>query len=187
MSHSDLRAWGRWTAVVAMACTVLACTGPTGNARADGDEKPKPPKSADVQILVIMASRGKVGHVDSSLSEIAGLLEKNVPGMFNRFRLHRTAGDDVRLEKTATFALIDNYHLKAAYDGIDAGDDKQVRFRMTYTLVKRIQVTEDGKKKDKDVPVAGPIRYTVPPGLFCLIAGPKVGEETMVLAVQVRK
>jgi len=187
MNPSVLRASVRWMAAAACVCAVLACAGPAGNVRADGDEKPKPPRSVDIQALVIMASRGKVGHVDSSLSEISGLLEKNFAGMFNRFRLHRTANDDVRLEKTATLALIGDYYLKAAYDGIDVGANKQVKIRLRYTLVKRIQVTENGKKKDKDVPVAGPIRYTVAPGLFCLIAGPKVGEETMILAVQVRK
>ena len=187
MNHSALRASVRWMAGAAVVCAALACGGPAGTVRADGDEKPKPPKSVGVQALVIMASKGKDADVDSSLGEIAGLLEKNFAGMFNRFHLRRTAGGDVKLEKTATLALIDNYHLKAAYDGAEVDDRKQVKIRLTCTLVKRVQVTENGKKKDKDVPVAGPIRYTVPPGLFCLIAGPKVGDETMILAVQVRK
>jgi len=187
MKSNALRVTVRFTVGALVVCAVLAGAWPTAApAWADGD-KPKPPKSIDVQALVIMASKGKVEHVDPSLGEVAGLLRKNFAGMFNRFRLHRTAGDDVKLEKSVTLALIDKYHLKAAYDGANTDDPKQVKIRLTCTLVKRVPVTVDGKKKTKDVPVAGPIRYTVPRGLFCLIAGPKVETETMILAVRVPK
>jgi phosphate-selective porin len=145
-----------------------------------------PPDAISVETHVIMASKGKVEHVDASLKEVAVLLKRGFKGVFNRFRLHRTVTADVVLQKENTVGLIDKYYLRVKYRGAKTQEDKSQKMQVTYTLLKRVKVTVDGKIKDKDV-VLQSVNYTVPPGLFVLIAGPKVGEETMILAIRVQK
>jgi len=145
-----------------------------------------PPEAISVETHVILASRGKVEHVDASLKEVAVLLKRNFKGMFNRFRLHRTVTGDVPLLKENTVGLVDKYHLRVKYRGVQTAEDKSQKIQVTYTLLKRVKVTVDGKTTDKDV-VLQSVNYTVPRGLFVLIAGPKVGEETLILAIRVQK
>lgn len=149
-----------------------------------GDESP--PDAIGVEIHVIMASKGKVEHVDASLKEVAALLKRGFKSMFNRFRLHRTVPGNVALKKESTIGLIDKYYLRVTYRGVQVSEDKSQKVQVTYALLKRVKVTVDGKTKDKDV-VLQSVNYTVPRGLFVLIAGPKVGEETMILAIRVQK
>lgn len=174
----------RRIALAAAVCFALALWPVRARAQ---DEAPKPPKSISIQAHVIMASKAKLPHVEDSLKEVAGLLQKNLAGLFNRFRLHRTVSGEIKLEKSDTLALIDKYYLKVAYRGAtwDA-EKKEQKFQVTYTLVKRTQVVVDGVTKDKDEEIQ-PVMYTVAPGLFVLIAGPKVNEETLVLAVRIVK
>jgi hypothetical protein len=175
---------GRSAATLAAAVCLLALAWSAAGVRAaDGEAPPKPPKSVTVQAHVIMASRGKVPHVDDGLKHVADLLTGTFGRMFNRFRLHTTVSDDVKLEKSATLHLIEKYHLKTTYRG---AADKNRKIQVAYSVVKRIQVTEDGKTKDKDIPLTT-VNYTVPRGLFVTIAGPKVGDETMILAIRVLK
>jgi hypothetical protein len=148
---------------------------------------PAPPKSISVQAHVIMASKAQMPHVEDSLKEVAELLQKRFKDMFNRFRLHKTASGETKLKESQTLALVDKYHLKVAYNAsVEDPEKKEQKYQVTYTLMRRVQVTEGEKTVTKDEEIQ-PVQYTVAPGVFVLMAGPTVGEETLILAIRVAK
>lgn len=176
-----------WIAALA-ACAVLA-TAACSSARAQPapEDKPKPPKSVEVETYVIMASMGTPEHVDPSLKEVAELLKKRFKDVFNRFRRHNRLTGDVKLEKTADFALIDNYHLKVTYNGVKDDAERGRMIMVSWRLVRTTEVEEEGKATVKETTVAGPFNVNVIPGSFFLFGGPEVNQETMILAIRVLK
>ncbi len=171
--------------------------------REEGEEKEKPeapPESVKVQTLVILASKGKVPHEDENLKELAKILKKRFKGQFNRFRLHKETKTGLKLQPPSesgskpqrgpvTVRLIDDYRLKLSYLGVKRpkGDEKPAMVTLGISVVKAVETIEDEKKVVKEKTVIPPIRPSVVPGLFVLIGGPRVGEETLVLAVRARK
>lgn len=150
------------------------------------DDKPKPPpKDVDVQAYVIMASKDELPRTDPALKEIADLLMKRFKGVFNQFRFHNSLKGEVKLEKTTSFPVIENYYLKVTYLGVKDDKDRGRMISLSWRLVKRTQVTEDGKKKTRETSVAGPFNVNVVRGNFFLFGGPEVKKETMILAVRV--
>lgn len=178
-------------AAVVMTAVLALCTCLSGPVAAqDQPAPPTPPaasKSISVQAHVIMASKAQMPHVEDSLKEVADLLQKRFKDIFNRFRLHKTASGEVKLKESQTLALVDKYHLKVTYNAlVEDTEKKEQKHQVTYTLVRRVQVTEGEKTVTKDEEIQ-PVQYTVAPGVFVLMAGPTVGEETLILAIRVVK
>jgi len=170
--------------VAALACLTLVGGWPAG-AAAQQDDKPKAPKSVEVQAYVILASKGEVEHVDPALKELAELLQKRFKDQFNRFRLYKQPHDEVKLDKASYLALAEAYYLKVNYTGVTTGQPEMVK--LTLTVVKRIAETAGGKTETREVTVGAPLSINVVRGKFILIGGPAIGQETMILAVRVVK
>ena len=176
---------------------VLAAGGVAGLAApafADDKDKepPKPPKSVEVQTFVILASKGETEHIDPSLKELAELLKQRFKDQLNRFRLHKSLQGDVKLdpgkgEKTASFALIEDFYLKVAYHGIKKEPDGPEMIRLSLALVRVVEETKDDKTTKKEVRIIGPLGVNVVRERFILLGGPKVGNETLILAIRVLK
>lgn len=165
------------TMVVAAALVLAVGLPPVGSNTAGAQEKPEPeqkPKSITLQVYVIMASEAPKPHADPSLKELAGLLK----GRFNHFTLHRSVKESIKLGKQKRFSLAADYYLKAEYRDAEAA-----KIVLGWDLVR--VVTAGGKTRE--IGVAGPNGVTVTSGKFFLIAGPPVGDKTMLLAVRVMK
>ena len=148
-------------------------------------EFPKEPKAVEVQVFVIMASKGEVEHTDSALKELADLMKTEFT--FNRFRLHKSSQSEIRKDKASPFQLISDYTLWGTYLGASKINPAGV-VNLSVKLVRTEEVTDSkGVKKKVDKSITPKLTYALMRDRFILIGGPQVGEETMILAIRVMK
>jgi len=158
---------------------------PAAPAMAQQGEQPKPPpKSVEVQAFVILASKGEVDYADPSLKELAELLRSQFKDQFNRFRLHKVPHEEVRLDKTAYLSLVENYHLKVTYTGVEAEQPEKVR--LSLAIVRRVQEVVGGKVETRETTFVA-FKISIVRDKFFLMTGPQVGDEKVILAVRVLK
>jgi len=171
---------------VALILGVVAAGSAGSRALAQEKEPPKPPpKSVEIQVFVILASKGEVDYADPSLKELAELLKRDSKGQFNRFRLHKSPQAEVKLSTTTYFGLIENYHLKATYSGVKAEQPEMVQ--LSLSIVRREQGSVGGKDEIRETPVLGPLGINIVRDKFVLIGGPQIGDDKLILAVRVLK
>lgn len=155
------------------------------NVSARAPEFPKEPKAVEVQVFVIMASKGEVEHTDAALKELADLLKSQFN--FNRFRLHKSSQAEIRRDKPSPFQLISDYLLWGTYLGVNKSNPEGA-VNLNLKLVRTEETTDaKGVKKKVDKAITPKLTYALLRDRFILIGGPQLGEETMILAIRVMK
>jgi hypothetical protein len=102
-------------------------------------EFPKEPKTIEVQVFVIMASKGEVEHTDAALKELADLFKSKFD--FNRFRLHKSSQSEIRRDKPAPFQLVSDYLLWGTYLGANKSNPAGA-VNLNLKLVRTEEVTD---------------------------------------------
>ncbi len=155
------------------------------NVSARAAELPKEPKSVEVQVFVIMASKGEVEHTDAALKELSELMKSEFN--FNRFRLHKSSQAEIKKDKASPFQLVSDYMLWGTYLGANKSNPAGA-VNLSLKLVRTEETTDaKGVKKKVDRAFAPKLTYALMRDRFILIGGPQVGEETMILAIRVMK